>query len=120
MKQFAVPYLETERGRNCALRKFLPETIFRSAQFDMLAPESSSSSTTSSSSSAKVVTNGEANDVITQEGDSWFKEIKVGYNYFFYRITENHFIEGNIFPCNYVFMILEVNSISPYKYFGLQ
>jgi hypothetical protein len=77
LKQFAVPYLETERGRNCALRKFLPDTIFWSAQFDMLAPESSSSV-----SSAKVVTNVEANDVITtQEGDSWCKEIKVGCTY---------------------------------------
>lgn len=82
MKQFAVPYLETERGRNCALRKFLPDTVFWSAQFDMLAPESSSSS---SSSSAKVVTNGEANDLITtQEVDSWCKEVKVGYNYSFF------------------------------------
>jgi len=100
MKQFTVPYLETERGRNCALRKFLPDTVFWSAQFDMLAPESSSSS------SAKVVTNGEANDVITtQEGDSWCKEIKVGYSFsfFFNRIAENHFMEGNICSFNYSF-----------------
>jgi len=91
--------LETERGRNCALRKFLPDTVFWSAQFDMLAPES-----ISSNSSAKVVTNGEANDVITtQEGDSWCKEIKVGYSYsfFFNRIAENHFMERNVCSCNY-------------------
>jgi len=61
----------------------LPATVFWSAQFDMLAPESSSSI-----SSAKVVTNGEANDVIaTQEGDSWCKEIKVGYRYSFFVLT---------------------------------
>ncbi|KAJ9599192.1 hypothetical protein L9F63_010323, partial [Diploptera punctata] len=32
--KFTVPYLETEQGRNCALRKFFPEEIFSSAQFD--------------------------------------------------------------------------------------
>jgi hypothetical protein len=67
-----VPYLETEHGRNCALRKFFPDDIFWSAQFDTLAGG------VSSNSSARVVASGEGNDVISQEGDLRFKEIKVG------------------------------------------
>ncbi|XP_047111766.1 1-phosphatidylinositol 3-phosphate 5-kinase [Schistocerca piceifrons] len=31
--KFAVPYLETEAGRNCTLRRFFPEEIFFSEQF---------------------------------------------------------------------------------------
>ncbi|XP_023718004.1 1-phosphatidylinositol 3-phosphate 5-kinase isoform X3 [Cryptotermes secundus] len=70
--QFTVPYLETERGRNCALRKFFPDEIFWSAQFDMPAPGSNSSSST------KVITNGEATDMIScNEVDSRFKEMKL-------------------------------------------
>jgi hypothetical protein len=46
----------------------------------MQAPDNSNST---SSSSAKVVTNGEVNDVIIQEGDSRFKEIKVGHTHSF-------------------------------------
>jgi hypothetical protein len=117
MEQFAVPYLETERGRNCALRKFLPDTVFWSAQFDMLAPESSSSSGT------KVVTNGEVNDVITtQEGDSRCKEIKVGYRYSFFLtgLLKTILWKGTSVLAVTVFMILDIKSISPYEYFGLQ
>lgn len=69
-----MPYLETERGRNCALRKFFPDEIFWSAQFDMPAPDSNSSS-----SGTKVIANGEATDMIScNEVDSRFKEMKVG------------------------------------------
>nr|CAD7195046.1 unnamed protein product [Timema douglasi] len=32
--KFTVPYLETEAGRNCALRRFFPDEIFWSAQFN--------------------------------------------------------------------------------------
>jgi hypothetical protein len=75
-KQFTVPYLETEPGRNCALRKFFPDEIFWSAQFDTVAGGGSCSS--SNSSSAKVVTSGEGSDVLSQDGDPRFKEMKVG------------------------------------------
>jgi hypothetical protein len=62
--------LETERGRNCALRKFFPDEIFWSAQFDVPAP---------GSNSTKVIVNGEAHDVIScNEVDAKIKEIKVG------------------------------------------
>ncbi|CAG2062045.1 unnamed protein product [Timema podura] len=32
--KFTVPYLETEAGRNCVLRRFFPDEIFWSAQFN--------------------------------------------------------------------------------------
>jgi hypothetical protein len=70
--QFTVPYLETETGRNCALRKFFPDEIFWSAQFDTPAGGGSSSV------SARVIASSEGNDVVSQEGDCRFKDIKVG------------------------------------------
>ncbi|KDR20319.1 1-phosphatidylinositol 3-phosphate 5-kinase isoform X2 [Zootermopsis nevadensis] len=68
--KFTVPYLETEPGRNCVLRKFFPDEIFWSAQFGTLAGGGSSSS-------ARAIASGEVNDVLSQEGDSKFKEIKL-------------------------------------------
>jgi hypothetical protein len=64
--------LETEPGRNCALRKFFRDEIFWSAQFDTQAGGGSSSS------SVRVVASGEGIDVMSQEGDSRFMEMKVG------------------------------------------
>ena len=62
--QFSVPYLETETGRNCALRKFFPQEIFWSAQFD-------------TTSTLRGISNSEASEALLQDGDSKFKDMKV-------------------------------------------
>ncbi|PSN57689.1 hypothetical protein C0J52_00310 [Blattella germanica] len=64
--KFTVPYLETEPGRNCALRKFFPEEIFWSAQFDNIT------------TNTRTISSNEVNESqILQEGDSRYKEIKL-------------------------------------------
>ncbi|XP_069701423.1 1-phosphatidylinositol 3-phosphate 5-kinase isoform X2 [Periplaneta americana] len=68
---FTVPYLETEAGRNCVLRKFFPDEIFWSAQFGTVVGNSTSNS-------SRAVTCSEVNDVITsQDGECRFKEAKL-------------------------------------------
>lgn len=63
---FSVPYLETEAGRNCVLRKFFPPDIFWSGQF-----EESSMNTHSRTSSAVHITQ------IVQDFDNKSKDIKI-------------------------------------------
>ena len=69
IKQFTVPYLETEPGRNCALRKFFPEEIFWSAQFDTVG---------GSTSSTRPISSSDGNEALSlQDGESKYKDVKV-------------------------------------------
>ena len=61
--------METEPGRNCALRKFFPEEIFWSAQFDTLV---------GSTSSTRAISSSDGNEAtFLQDGEFKYKDIKV-------------------------------------------